>query len=672
MLKLACFLVLASAFNPAMLWAEGDAEEGQVLLLEGITVVAPVIGEVDGHTEVAHKTVIRGEGLEERFSSLPEVLSETVGLKINRFGGLGAFSAISIRGSSSEQVLVYWDGFLLNSAQGGGGDLARVPLSQIESIEVYRGSAPVLFGQTGMGGLINIRTKDAGRGGAMAYQIQYGSFHTSGLSASLSYRPERTAFFLGINHLESDNDFEFLNNNGTQFNPSDDTVVKRKNSQFESLNVIAKMGLDLRKNRKIWLYHNFLETEKGIPGIGAFQSEQARFKTEANRSRLQFIQSRLWEHKLRLEGNLFYEAKKEAFQDRLGEIGVGNQDNENKTETTELRLHADLLVGAHQTWTTLFQFRQEQFKPFDRLRKEHFATSRRETTSIGTSDQISLFDERFLLVPSLLYDRVKNRFRGETFLARLGGDFKDSRQGAATLTRQLGLLYLLTEEFSFKANIGRYFRRPNFFELFGDRGGTIGNAELLAEEGLNWDLGFFYSKRFKGIFRRLSLQAAYFQNDVENLILFIQTSQRTSKPQNIGRAETIGQEVSGKLEIGPHLKLDANYTQQRAVNRSEIPSQRGKILPGRPVHELSAKVDLYSKHFSIFYSYHFTDQNFLDRANQRIANSRQIHNLGFSIRRAPAWSLTLEAKNLSNNQIEDVFGFPLPGRSYFLTMSGSI
>lgn len=170
----------------------------------------------------------------------------------------------------------------------------------------------------------------------------------------------------------------------------------------------------------------------------------------------------------------------------------------------------------------------------------------------------------------------------------------------------------------------------------------------------------------------MTIEAAYFHNRVENLILFIQTSQRTSKPQNIGRAQTIGQEFSGMIDVGAYLHLSANYTHQRSINKSEIPSQKGKFLPGRPVHEFSSKILLSSDQHSLFYGYHFTAKNFLDHANQRVAKARHLHNIGVSVKPAPNLSVTFEVKNLGDNQIEDIFGFPLPGRAYFFTIEGTL
>lgn len=661
---LVLFLYATSAF------AASPATDPPVLL-EGITIAATPIDEADEDSAPAHLTVIKGEALQERFTSVPEILSETVGVKITRFGGLGDFSAISIRGSSSEQVLVYLDGFLLNTAQGGAVDMAKIPASQIESIEVYRGSAPVSFGQTGIGGIVNIRTKAAAHEKLLSYQLQYGSFGTSRLNMTLSAKPGKTDLLLGVNHEKSDNNFEFLSGGGTQFTTADDKVLKRENSQFKSLNLLTKVGVDLAKKRRLNLYYNFLDTEKGVPGLGAFQSQTAQFKTQSHRSSLRFDADDLFQKTLNIEFALKYALKNEAFRDLEGDIGVGNQDNDNKTQLYEVHLKGEQIIGMHQILKTRLQYRTETFKPFDKLISATAGTSRQQVYTLGVEDQIAFFDERLFITPSLLYEDITNRFKGDPGLSTLGLAVPSSSQDQF-LTRQIGVLYRITETTTLRANIGRYFRRPSLFELFGDRGGAIGNPDLLPEKGLNRDIGLHYNRRFTGRIRKLTVQAAYFDNAAENLILFIQTSQFTGNPENIAKSRIIGQEFSGGLEIGNHFKMEGNYTHQRAINKSDIPNERNKFLPGRPVHDLFGRAEFYSNHFALYYSHHLTDKNFLDRANQRNAASRQIHNIGFSIKSYPRWSLTFEAKNLGDDQIEDVFGFPLPGRSYFVTLKGAL
>ena len=85
--------------------------------------------------------MITRESFEGRETTLPDVLAEATGVHVKRLGGLGAFSTISLRGSSADQVEVYLDGVsCLNAAFGGGVDLGNLPLAHVGQIEVYRGA----------------------------------------------------------------------------------------------------------------------------------------------------------------------------------------------------------------------------------------------------------------------------------------------------------------------------------------------------------------------------------------------------------------------------------------------------------------------------------------------------------------------------------------------------
>ena len=59
-------------------------------------------------------------------TTLADLLSSAVGVQVKRYGGLGSFSTVSIRGSTAEQVVVYLDGVPLNQAIGGGADVGRI------------------------------------------------------------------------------------------------------------------------------------------------------------------------------------------------------------------------------------------------------------------------------------------------------------------------------------------------------------------------------------------------------------------------------------------------------------------------------------------------------------------------------------------------------------------
>ncbi|MFC1526931.1 TonB-dependent receptor plug domain-containing protein, partial [Candidatus Latescibacterota bacterium] len=173
-------------------------------------------------------------------ASVPELLDQAAGVNIRRQGGLGSFSTISIRGSTAEQVQVYLDGVPLNQASGGGVDFGNLPVSGVESIEVYRGAVPARFGGNSIGGVVHLRTRAATGQAHGLVHASTGSFGTRRLGASVggSRRGWRT---LGLVDYEgSDNDFRFWDDNGTEYNPADDEWAERANSDFRSVRSLLK------------------------------------------------------------------------------------------------------------------------------------------------------------------------------------------------------------------------------------------------------------------------------------------------------------------------------------------------------------------------------------------------------------------------------------------------
>ena len=83
-------------------------------------------GDVDMEEFTGFVSVIKRRDFEGKMEDLGEVLQKEAGIQIRQSGGLGSFSTVSMRGSSSEQVLVYMDGVLLNDAAGGGVDLSDI------------------------------------------------------------------------------------------------------------------------------------------------------------------------------------------------------------------------------------------------------------------------------------------------------------------------------------------------------------------------------------------------------------------------------------------------------------------------------------------------------------------------------------------------------------------
>ena len=216
--------------------------------------------------------------------------------------------------------------------------------------------------------------------------------------------------------------------------------------------------------------------------------------------------------------------------------------------------------------------------------------------------------------------------------------------------------------------MAQYVREPSFFELFGDRGFFIGNEELEAETGINFDAGFEVNQYFQWfLLNRLSFSGAYFKNDVEDLITRIYDSRGVGKSVNISQSEITGVEGQVTLDTLQLFTLSGNITWQDPVNKSDISAFNGKHLPGRYEWATSGKCEFHYRGFKIYGEYLYEAGTFYDTANLVEAPEKKEMNAGASYM-FKSFSIELEGKNLRDKEYEDFNRYPLPGRAYYLTL----
>ena len=98
--------------------------------------------------------------------SLPELLQQTIGIETMSSGGSGTQSKLFLRGTNSKQVVVLIDGVRTVSATLGESSYNHIPLSQIDRVEVVRGSASSVYGADAIGGVVQIFTRKPKDGAA--------------------------------------------------------------------------------------------------------------------------------------------------------------------------------------------------------------------------------------------------------------------------------------------------------------------------------------------------------------------------------------------------------------------------------------------------------------------------------------------------------------------------
>lgn len=97
---------------------------------------------------------------------IPEALRSVPGLRIQQLGGPGSFTSIKMRGLRNEDTSILFDGFRFRDPTSPQGDasgfLEDLMVTDIDRIEVVRGSASALYGSNAIGGVVNIITDEGG------------------------------------------------------------------------------------------------------------------------------------------------------------------------------------------------------------------------------------------------------------------------------------------------------------------------------------------------------------------------------------------------------------------------------------------------------------------------------------------------------------------------------
>jgi outer membrane cobalamin receptor len=589
-----------------------------------------------------------------------DVLSQAVGVHVRQFGGLNAYSGLSVRGSDATQVAVYLDGVPLNQAQYGVVSASDLPAASLAAIEVYRGTAPLAFGNPG-GGVVNLITRDVS-GKAAATRVSYGTWDTRRAQGWGSWARGPARFFGAYEFRGSRGDFEFKDDNGTPRNQADDEWASRLNNAFTSNEGTGKLDWALGKGGQATLAADVLHKDSGMPGISSFQSDHAHLWTDRGVASATWRSLPLVSRALELSAQAYGTNQRDRLRDPEGDLGAGRQDTDDRTRSWGIRPQAAITAGPlGQSLELVLDARREEYHPSAELPKPRSGpTSQRDFVAYGAEERLEPWAHRLTLVGS-----VRRESSFDDFPA--GPPYPNAlpRPAVSRTTRftpwSAGARLQIVGGLVARANAAIRHRMPTLFELFGDRGAVLGNPGLRPERLDGWDAGLTLSAH------RASAEASFYRTDARDLIVFIQNSQYTSVAQNISAARLQGIELSGSA--GWHaLTATANGTWQDTHDRSGVPFWTNRELPGRPPYEAFTRLEARRRSVRGFYEFQYTSGNFLDRANLAPVAPRRLHNAGVTWE----WSrhrlqLTAEAKNLGDDRVQDVAGYPLPGRALALS-----
>ncbi|MFH1278848.1 MAG: TonB-dependent receptor [Candidatus Eisenbacteria bacterium] len=612
------------------------------------------------------------EEADERLLTIADILEESAGVRVRRFGGLGAYATASIRGSASGQVEIYLDGVPLNSAQWGAINLAELPVDNLVRAEIFRSGAPAEFGTAGIGGVVNLVTRPAGTPHT-SFAVTGGSYDTWKTTALRSGRLGRAAYILSYRHLQTRGDFEFHYDPGTRFqNAADDTTLTRENNAFREHALLGKLRLPPLRGWRLTLQDDWYLKESGLPGHGNLIYEEASFDNRRHQVTARAESPRFLRGRLRSDGTAYHLYRRERYSNPGGEPTLHRSDLIHRSTASGGR---GLLTGdwveARQTWKVGAEWREERFTPVDENPAvgEGFTRSRR-VSGVNVEDEVFLLRERFTILAGWRVRESEDNFHGYLPYGPPPGareePFRSSVRGST-----VGARAEIAPGVTFKASRNEDGRFPTLYELFGTNGDVRPNPDLVPERGVTWDGGFRLGAPARGRFTG-DLEVSAFRSDRDSLIVFIQNSQQSFKAVNLERAVAEGIEIEGRASFGGRLRVDGSFTSQDVRQRGTVPHWDGKWLPYVSPRELLLRTSLRFGAVTLRHEFAYLDRYYRDRANteEDRAAARRTHDLGARARFfRDRMSLDLDVQNVSDLRASDSFGYPMPGRTVYVTVA---
>ena len=180
---------------------------------------------------------------------------------VNIRTGAEGVPRIDIRGFRTRHVVLLLDGIPVNSAFDQQFDPTIIPTENIAEIKLTEGASSVLYGQGGLGGVINIITKKGTNGLQGMVSAETGDHEAYLTRASISGARDKFDYFISssssnINAFPLSNDFRPTSEQGTGY---------RRNSDRERNNVFGNAGFTPNKDLTIGLTFTYSQGQFGKP-----------------------------------------------------------------------------------------------------------------------------------------------------------------------------------------------------------------------------------------------------------------------------------------------------------------------------------------------------------------------------------------------------------------------
>ena len=571
---------------------------------------------------------------------------------VNTFRGKSASPQFSLRGMDPLQTRFFLEGIPLTEPAFNTSAVGLIPALGSGEVEVYPGEVPEHLPGTSLSGAINVRLPTSRF--SQNFLSRVGSFKWLEIAGS-SRVTEQGRIALGFS--QSQENFNYLDDNGTPFNTSDDQKKERIHNGFRRLSLLPSWQAQTSNSSfKVFSLNSLQWVE--VPGA-TYQPQYFDLTEYHQVSAIKY--QRDLSPLVSIQSDLFL---------RMAVDQLRDSEFASKTQTREYSAHSTNSTWGGQSAVI--------------LKAEPVTATFRSSVLVSKLDQSSTSaPARLLEVPFALLVQVPISSRIEIKPACLANWTESDRQNQAlrgwSFSPRLGWQMQAENLGRLRGIVGSYFRRPHLTELFGNQKGLSGNVLLNPERAHRVEIGWDW-------LGNPHWSVTVFGTQAQDLIQYLPSGPNVQRPENIGAASWWGQELSAEFIVSKELSLRPVFASLFSRNESEVVAEKNKILPNRFPWLSRLDTTWEKQKWRLSHRASVFSNSFLDRANLKELAPFQIHDITIS-RSDRAWGqFALEIQNIfditvangiwsgveSLQSVGGIPGYPIAGRRVYFTWTYNI
>lgn len=593
--------------------------------------------------------------------SAADALRNFSGVTIRDYGGLGGLKTVVVRSLGANHTGVFIDGVPMSDAATGQIDLSKMPLEDMEVIQLTIGQGQQLcqparaLASASLIGFYSVMPDFTNTKLHLKAGIKTGSFGVLNPYAGIYLKTgKRTTagFSAGYNHTNGN--YPYILKNGNL----PDTTLNRSNADMEALNLNFRLESLFADSSLLKVRTWFYGSERGLPGAVIFYNPHSSQRL-TNRDVYGNIQYSRRQGKLQLLSNLnisnsFLRYRDPAYLNHDG--GLDSRYHQQEFYLSQalsmplkgifsMGAAADLVVNSLQT---------DLYAHGNPMRYTGLG-------SVSLQAKTQRTEATAVLVATLVNEAISGKTSSHR--AVLSPSFSFITRISSSPLLRLRLMYKNS------------FRMPTFHDLYYN---LVGNDQLKPEYVNQFNLGLMLSEE-KGAFQ-FSFHADVFANRVKDKIVAVPTQNLfVWSMRNLGKVDVRGIEIQAgakaMLAHSKEISLNLNYTHQQALDMS-VPgtSTFKQQIPYVPFQTFSCLLSGGGKHLTFGYNLLYNSHLYTlgENIQANLLPSWWIHDFAVSWQqpvKTNAFRLKAGVVNLFNRQYEVIRGFPMNSRGFYITLS---